>query len=190
MISESLKYIAEDLNTYLKRKRNSSESWVQLGNITDQNGAVPEENNNKVILSLINLEHESYSNNAVNGTYSGGHINTVNPPLSFNMNIMFSALFNRYEESLKFISDTIYFFQSKAFFNAQNSPGLDERISQLAMEVIKLNYTETFNLWTSLGAKYMPSVPFKVRMLTFQSDHLVESTALVSSHGTSVQSGL
>lgn len=96
---------------------------------------------------------------------------------------MFSSLFNQYEEGLKFLSDTIYFFQARSLFNAQNSPRLDERIFQLSLEVMKLNYSETYNLWASLGAKYIPSIPFKMRMLTFQGDELTKKTTKIISQG-------
>ena len=172
MVFESLKHIASDLNLELKRKFESPEDRVLLSNILDQDGSVPEENRNKVILSLLSMEHESTAANNMNGRSAGNEFLHYSPPLSFNMNIMFSCLFNQYEEGLKFLSETISFFQSKPVFNAANSPKLDERIFQLNLEVIKLDYSETFNLWSSLGAKYIPSIPFKVRMLTYQSSEI------------------
>lgn len=179
MILESLKYIATDLDNHLKRKYDSSESKVQLSNILEQDGSVPEINKNKVILSLLSLEHEATTKTSVSGSVSGNSFFKINPPISFNVNIMFSCLFNQYEEGLKFLSDTIYFFQARSFFTSQNSPGLDPKIFQLGLEVMKLNSSETFNLWSSIGAKYIPSIPFKMRMLTFQSDDLVMKTSLI-----------
>ena len=35
------------------------------------------------------------------------------------------------------------------------------------------------NLWTALGTKYMPSVLFKVRMLSFQSDDIKSISATI-----------
>lgn len=183
MILESLKYIATDLDSHLKKKYASSESKVKLANILDQDGSIPEANQNKVLLSLLSLEHESVTQNAVAGLNSSSSFYRVNPPLSFNVNIMFSSLFNQYEEGLKFLSDTIYFFQARSLFNAQNSPHLDERIFQLSLEVMKLNFSETYNLWASLGAKYIPSIPFKMRMLTFQNDELTKKTTKIFNQG-------
>lgn len=180
MINESLKYVASDLDAYLKRKYDSSESRVKLGSILNQDGSVPEDNRNKIILSLISLEHESAVQTTLNGSHSGGRFNQVNPPVKFNLNIIFSALFNQYEEGLKFLSDTIFFFQAKSVFNPQNSPGLNASISQMTLEVIKLNYSETYNLWASIGAKYIPSIPLKMRLLTFQSNDLFEAIPEIS----------
>ncbi|MEQ9405953.1 MAG: DUF4255 domain-containing protein [Cyclobacteriaceae bacterium] len=186
MVFESLKYIANDLDEHLKRKYGTAESKVKLTNILDQDGSIPETNRNKVILSLLSMEHESTVQNSQNAVNTGTHYFQVNPPLNFNVNIMFSCLFNQYEEGLKFLSDTIYFFQGRSLFNAQNSPGLDERIFQLTLEVIKLNYHETYNLWASLGAKYIPSIPFKLRMLTFQADELIDQVASISEQSLEV----
>ncbi|WP_286756103.1 MULTISPECIES: DUF4255 domain-containing protein [Roseivirga] len=183
MIKESLKYIATELDDFLKRKYNSQESRVQLGAILDQGGAIPEENRNKVLVTLVNLEHETTTNTTLHGRVNSGKLDQYYPPLSFNMNILFSGLFNQYEESLKFISDTIYFFQAKPIFNAQNSPNLDSRVLQLTLEVLKLNSNETYNLWSSMGAKYVPSIVFKVRMLTFQADQVMEIVSIINTQG-------
>lgn len=183
MIKESLKYVSNELDDFLRRKYNSQESRVQLGSILDQSGSIPEENKNKVLLTLVNLEHETATNTTLNGRTSNGQFSEYHPPLSFNMNILFSGLFNQYEESLKFISDTIYFFQAKPIFNAQNSPGLDERVLQLTLEVLKMDSNATYNLWSSMGAKYVPSIVFKVRMLTFQADQVMEVVSLINNQG-------
>lgn len=183
MIKECLKYISNELDDFLKRKYNSQESRVQLGAILDQSGSIPEENRNKILLTLVNLEHETVTNTTLNGRIGTRTFSQYHPPLSFNMNVLFSGLFNQYEESLKFISDTIYFFQAKPIFNAQNSPGLDPKVFQLTLEVLKMNSNETYNLWSSMGAKYVPSIVFKIRMLTFQADQVTEIVSLINTQG-------
>jgi hypothetical protein len=183
MINEALKYISTQLDDFLKRKYASQENRVQLGTILDQTGAIPEENKNKMIVSLVNLEHETVTNTMKNGTTVRGRFNQSQPPLSFNLNVLFAGLFNQYEESLKFLSDTIYFFQAKPLFNAQNSPDLDPKIAQLTLEVLRLNSNETYNLWSSMGAKYVPSIVFKIRILTFQADQVEEIVSLINSQG-------
>ncbi|MCE7991197.1 MAG: DUF4255 domain-containing protein [Roseivirga sp.] len=183
MIKEALKYIAQDLDTYLRRKYDSPESRVHLGNILDLDGSVPEENRNKIVLTLINIEPETNISTTQSGFTAGQTFQRTNPPLRFNLDLLFSGLFNQYEESLKFVADTIYFFQSKSLFNAQNSPGLSPEIQQLTLEVLKYNLHEMHSLWTSLGAKYQPSVILKTRMLTFQTDQVVEEVATMQNPG-------
>ena len=181
MLLGTLKYIASDLNSFLKRKYDSQEERVVLGNIVDQNNSVPESNQNKIILTLLSLEHETNIKKAINYIAQGpGYVKTT-PPLAFNLDIMFSGLFSQYEESLKFLSDTIQFFQAKPFFNHENSPGLGDKISQFSLEIIKLSSSETYNLWASLGTKYVPSVPFKLRLIFYQSEEVEQLISSINS---------
>ena len=186
MLLESLKYIANDLDRFLKMRYDSQESRVVLGNIVDQDNSVPEGNRNKIILTLISLEQESHRQRAVNYIDTQEGKVRTQPALSFNLDIMFSALFNQYEEALKFLSDTIYFFQAKPVFNKENSPGLSPLFELLTLEVTKLTSSETYNLWASLGTKYIPSIPFKLRLLTYQSDAVEEIVSGMQGMGVEV----
>lgn len=190
MLHEALGYIANDLNGFLKRKYSLQEDKVVLGSILDEAGSVPEGNMNKIILSMINLEYETNMAHSINGVRKGGVWSQSNPPLNFNVDMMFSGLFNQYPESLKFISDTIYFFQAKPVFNPQNSPGLDERIDSLKLEVLDMDYNEMHNLWTSLAAKYIPSIGFKMRLLSFQADQVQDIYSLINTTGQETVPGL
>ena len=184
MLKEALRYIAKDLDQFLMRNYHSQENRVILGNILEQDGSTPEENRNKILLTLISLEHETHMTSTRFGKASGNGYAKSNPPLMFNLDIMFSAFFNQYDESLKFLSDTIYFFQAKPLFTHDNSPGLDPKIDQMSLEVIRMTSAETHNLWTSLGAKYVPSIPFKLRLLSFQSDQVIQIVSSMQAHGS------
>ena len=186
MLLESLKYIANDLDQFLKRKYDSQESRVVLCTIVDQDNSVPEGNRNKIILTLISLEQETHRQRAVNFIDSQQGLVRTQPPLAFNLDIMFSALFNQYDEALKFLSDAISFFQAKPVFNKENSPGLDPIFELLTLEVIKLNSSDTYNLWASLGTKYVPSIPFKLRLLTYQSNQVEEIVSGMQGMGVEV----
>ena len=48
-------------------------------------------------------------------------------------------------------------------------------------EVITLNADKLSNMWAALGAKYMPSVLYKVRMLTIDESVVREYRPVVSS---------
>lgn len=187
MLLDSLDYIASDLNRFLKQKYESPEDRVILGNIVDQNNSVPEVNQNKIILTLISLEHETHVRRAINYIPEQGSYVKTKPPLAFNLDIMFSGFFQEYRESLKFLSDTIQFFQEKPAFNHENSPGLTQDISHLNLEVIKMSSSETYNLWASLGTKYVPSIPFKLRLIHYQSDKVAQIVESIQSIGTSTR---
>ena len=172
MIYTALSYVVQELNRFLMRRFLQQDTRAILSSILDETGAVPEENQNKIIVSLVNLEHETNHQYAQYQKLENGQVNAQNLPYNFNLDVLVTALFNNYGEALKFLSETVYFFQAKHLFTSENSPGLDPRIQKLSFEIIKLNYHETHSLWTALGAKYQPSVMFKVRMLSFQSNEL------------------
>lgn len=186
MIYEALHYVVRDLNAYLKRKFMLPEDKAILGTILDEKGTVPEGNKEKVLITLVNLEQETNFQYTNYQKTTAGADYSLNTPFNFNMDVLVTGLFSDYAESLKFLSEAIYFFQAKNVFNHQNSPGLDDRIQQLTFEVIKLSYHEAHSLWTALGAKYMPSVLLKVRMLSFQSDEIQQADVRVTTTGKSV----
>lgn len=82
--------------------------------------------------------------------------------------ILITANFNDYNTGLEFISGAIRFFQSKNVFTRQNTPDLDPAIEKLIAELYTLSFEQQNYLWSSLGAKYIPSVMYKVRMIVIQ----------------------
>jgi len=113
------------------------------------------------------------SNTAKYTQSARGTFSKVMPPVNVNVTILFSAYFTseNYLEGLKFISSTIAFFQSRSgLFNPQNTPALAGVISGLNAELISLDYRDASNLWGLLGAKYLPSVLYKVKTLPIKHE--------------------
>lgn len=180
MIHTALNYVVQQLNLFLMRRFSTQDSKAVLGTILNESGSVPEENQNKIILTLVNLEHETVRQYATAQRNVGASVIEQNIPYNFNLDVLTTALFNNYDEALKFLSETIYFFQAKHVFTHENSPGLDPKIDKLTFEIVKINYHEMQNLWTALGTKYMPSVLFKVRMLSFESGQIDQVDSTIS----------
>jgi len=168
MLYKALNTIVTELNTHLKELFRIDEEKALLGTILNEEGAVPEENKNKVICTLVNMEQET--NIPYNPIYrkAGDKLLREQTPFNFNLDVLFTSLFTNYDEALKFLSAAIYFFQGKSLFDHENSEGLPKQIPQLTMEVVKLSYHEAHSLWGAIGAKYMPSVLFKIRLLSYQ----------------------
>jgi hypothetical protein len=68
----------------------------------------------------------------------------------------------------------IEFFQGKSVFDKFNTPGLSANIDRLIFEFVNQDIQEMNNMWSLIGAKYLPSVVYKVRMLTFSQSMLRE----------------
>ena len=174
MIYEALSVLAREMNEYFRNKLKVSEEKVVLSPLVNQDGTVAIPGENKVIITLVNIEKEPLAiNNNVNTGRPG---NKAAPSLSINLYLMFSAYFTaaNYSESLRFISFVIGFLQEKNVFTAANTPKLDSGIEKLSFEMESPGAEKLNNIWATLGAKYMPSVLYKMRMLTYDGSNIKE----------------
>ncbi len=86
---------------------------------------------------------------------------------------------NNYPEALKFLSNTISFFQRLPVMDHENTPGLDSRIEKLILDIENLNIKDLSTLWSAITGKYLPSVIYKVRMVAFDSGDVRLRTPLI-----------
>lgn len=103
-------------------------------------------------------------------------------PLFLNFYVMFAGNFsgNNYMESLKFISNTISFFQRHPVFDHDNTPDLDPRIDKLVLDIQNLTIADLGNLWGILSGRYLPSILYKVRLAAFDSDDVMTQVPTVT----------
>ncbi len=181
MIYESLSCLADEINQYFKNKLKTTEDTVILSGIVDQDGTVAIQGENKIVVTLVNVEREILGPN--NGPrIAGGSLTNQTPGLNINLYVLFSAYFKtgNYGEALRFLSFVIAYFQYKNVFTRANTPTLDAGIDKLIFEIASLTPEQLNNIWASLGAKYMPSVVYKMRMLTFDESIIKEYRPVVS----------
>ncbi|WP_343690603.1 DUF4255 domain-containing protein [Chitinophaga sp.] len=181
MIYETLSCVADEINQYFNRQLHLSEDKVVLSAIVNQDGSVAIQGENKVVLTLINVEKEPLGN-TVPGFNNGYVTARSTPPVCINLYILFAAYFssNNYPEALRFLSFIIAYFQSRNVLSSANTPSLDRRIEKLMFEMESLSTERLNNVWATLGAKYMPSVIYKMRMLTFDEGMIREYRPVVS----------
>ncbi len=171
MIDKALEVLKKEIHDYLVRLPElnvTSETVVHITPIVKFNGdiAVPD---NSLGLTLVNVEEERMvkSRQATTLT-SEGQVSHLNPAIKLNLYVLITANFNKYSTGLGFLSGAIRFFQGKNVFNPQNTPGLDQSIEKLIAELFTLSFEQQNHIWGALGAKYLPSVMYKIRMLTIQ----------------------
>lgn len=164
MIHQVLPIVVGELNDFFQHRFDSAEDKVVMANIVNQDGTIAIEGENKVVVTLINVERDGSNQMAGNGG--------PNPPVHINLYVLFGAYFNNnnYVEALKFISGVIGFFQGKNTFNHHNTPMYPSEASQVRMEIVNIDFRELSNLWASLGAKYIPSVIYRMRTLNMDED--------------------
>jgi Pvc16 N-terminal domain len=161
MIAEALSFITHEMNIYLKDKLGLQEDAVLLSDIKRQDGSIAIQGENKVVITLLNIEQETIAKN--NRPAIG---QAAKHPVSLKLTVLFSAYFgsNNYTESLRFISIVISFLEDNAVFTSSNNPTLDTRINKLSFEMENYNTEMLQQSWATLGANYMPSVIYKMRM--------------------------
>lgn len=189
MIDAAINHIAAELNQHLKRKFDLTEDLVVISNILEQDGSVSTQVNDKIVVSLVNIEKDSLPYQQQNGVNVGAkRIVNNTQPIFFNLYLMFASCFsgNNYREGLKFISTTIGFFQSQPIFDRQSTPGLDKKIDKLILDIENLNIHDLSNLWGVLSGKYLPSILYRVRMVTYDSRAIRSQTPVLSQPQSSV----
>lgn len=169
MIHQVVPIIVGELNDFFQHRFDTAEDKVVMGNITNQDGSIAIEGENKVVVSLINIEKDG------SNQFAGqGHASGTNPPVHINLYLMFGAYFNthNYIEALKFVSGVVGFFQGKPTFNHHNTPMFPNDATQVRMEIVNIDFRELSNLWATLGAKYIPSVIYRLRTLNMDEDNI------------------
>ena len=91
-----------------------------------------------------------------------------------------------YVEGLKQLSHIISFFQAKNVFTQDNSPALakyDPDIQKLVVELYSYSFEQLYNFWSVVGTKYLPSVLYKVRVISFQEKEFCDTASPVEKIG-------
>ena len=165
LIYDTLLLVSEEINTFLDP--GNPQKPLMLGNISMFNDGdeFTASLKDKLIVSLVNIEEDRIAKTPDNFIRQGDRTIYRNPPLHFNITLIFSAT-HSYEKALPLLEGIIRFFQVKNVFDATNTTSLDAEINRVVFDLMSLNLEQIHQLWTSLGGKYIPSVLFKMRMMT------------------------
>lgn len=179
MIDKVMEVIRAEVNDFIGRKLEDTTipDRVVLTSFVDDNGrvAIPTD---AIGLSLLNIEEERTFKEAamIRTAKAESSSSFVNPPISLNLQIMFTAYFKNYVESLKQLSFILGCLQTKPVFDRNNTPalvGLDT--AKLIFELNTLPLEQQHYIWSMIGLRYLPSVIYRVRMLTiFERDVISE----------------
>lgn len=170
MIDQVFDFIQKLLSQYLKNAFSLDQEKIIINGIIDPDGGIPLENNNKIVLSLLNLEQETIQPFVKrNQKLADGNYSAIQPDLRFNLDLLFTANFDDYNESLKFLNAVLLFFQANPLISNTNNSNLPDGINKLEFDIEKLDYHQMHNLWSAMGAKYQPSVIYKLRLISMNA---------------------
>ena len=176
MIDEVLVMLKEKLNTYFRLKADVQEDKVAFldGSKTDPI-SIPL---NKVVPLLMNIEEEKalrpanrYQRLVVEGIETKS-----TPALTVNLLVLFVCRFTDYQQSLKFLSLVLSFFQRNPVFDQYNTPTLNGDIEKLKIEFISMPVAQQNELWSSLRTTYLPSALYKLSLLVYDDNESLHVT--------------
>lgn len=179
VIDSALIMLVSELNNYFLAGSGGTEKVI-AANLLSQNGALTSGVNGKVVLSLVNIEEDRLSRSLNNyRQLPNGQVEKINPEVKINLYLLFTACpvsdtaGTMFTDSLENLSRVIGFFQTKHFFDHQNTPSMDSRIEKIVMETYSLTFEQQNHLWGAMGAKYMPSMMYKARVVRIQEEEVV-----------------
>lgn len=169
MLDVAVSFLADEFNAYLLRRTGSTTVGKMaagpvmndLGKLAIASGSIG--------ACLINVEEERVVRAQLpeRMLVKGSQV-TLQPELRLNLTLLFAANLTPYEMSLRGLSQVLTFFQSHPAFASDEYPGLDPRIGRLVVEMMSYGPEQLNQIWAYLGAKYLPSVIYRVRMVVLQ----------------------
>jgi hypothetical protein len=169
MIYEVLQTLTDNLNIYFRTKLKIQEDKAELSAIVNQDGSIALQSENKVLVTLLNIEREPFS--------ASGQI-VGRQKLSLNLLVIFSCHFSNsnYSEGIRFLDLIITYFEENYTLEAQN---IYDGNNKIKIEIETYNIDKVHNIWATIGAKYLPSVVYKLRMLIVDSNSISSFTPAV-----------
>lgn len=174
MLDIALIFLKNELNTYLQTQIGSDSATVELINLVDETGKYTF--TNSIAVSILNIEEDRiFKSQVPERIYANGQHVILEPDLKLNLHVLFATNFpkdagsrSNYDQALKYISYILMYFQMHPAFSSLEYPALDPRIDKLTVELQSLNYEQLNQIWAFIGAKQLPSLIYKIRMVSVQ----------------------
>ena len=185
LIHRALSFLTARVNQFLEQHELLLESGAMvLAPVVDQVGDTVKFPN--LGMTLLGIEEERigktqspYAPDAVLPR-SRTEYRVVNPQIKLNLNVLIAANFagsgdgtpeGSYAEALKYLSYVIFYFQGKQVFTPEDVDSGDlAPIEKLVIELMPKSMNDLYQIWSTLGAKYLPSVVYRLRLLVVQRD--------------------
>lgn len=169
MIKPFISFLRDDINSFISNKIGVNGSFVfsiNFNNITDNTQGVDD----KIIISIVNMEEEKMLKNPANYTSINQEINFRKPPVWLNITCLFIHYTKSSEnyEGIDMLANVVQYFQSRpridstTAFVPANFPPIYEDIRA---EFVTLNFEQSNNLWGLFGGRYYPSVVYKFKTI-------------------------
>lgn len=165
MLNKVLNFLKKELNSAISLP--GQPETVVLASIVNEKGELNIQDGQLSVM-LVNIEEEKFLKVQVQRERrTGDQIQFANPEIKLNLLVLLAANpgVNNYPAALNSLSNAITFFQGTSFFDKTAFPELAPEIEQFSVELFSLTLEQQNQLWASLGAKYLPSVVYKIRLI-------------------------
>jgi len=187
MIAKTLSFITDLLNQELKLTFGIDEDKVVASSLINPDGSIASNIENKIVVSVINLEHETTRKHLSAYVKDGSqNFGKVAPPVQLNLYVLVSANYDstNYLEANKMLSAVIGVFQAHPYFTKESNPSMQKPLEKLTFEIYNLPINELSHIWSGIGAKYVPSIIYKIRMLAIREDIIHKEVPGITGLGT------
>lgn len=185
MIYETLQILREQLEAFFIESNLGR--IVILDNIAQWDSESAGEMKEKLVITLLKIEEETTMNNNRSYIVREDKYESKYPPVFLNIHILISANFEKYSNSLNYISKTIEFFQGKSVFTPQNTVFNREDPSMKIPETFQFNlrlFSPTFeemnNIWGTLGGKQLPFVIYKIQLISIIQEKIAGRGGIIT----------
>ena len=173
MIGASLQFLAMQLNLHLRRTMSVREDLVVVSRLIENDGKEYEGALNKLNIFLINMVRDSMVQNRATPELHGDRAVVPQKMVYLNLYFVLAANFKggNYVDSLRYLSRAIAYFQDHTFFERTSWPDMPEGLEKLFIDMECLSMQELNNLWGTIGAKYVPSVVYRLRTVALGGNY-------------------
>ncbi|VAW71681.1 hypothetical protein MNBD_GAMMA10-2848 [hydrothermal vent metagenome] len=189
MIDIAMKVITHQLNRYMHQRFELDEDVVVLSTPFDADGGIASQVSNKLVVFLANLTKDTvpYTSTQHAPASGAGSSFASSVPLYLNLHVIVGSCFDaaRYPESLKYLSHAVRCFQVNSVIDKETHPALDETVEKLILDIENIGIHDLGNLWGIQGGKYIPSILYRVRMVSFANDDIQSRDITASTPQTS-----
>ena len=166
MIEDVLVSLKEYL-TFMMQKLMARRINVSLNSINKDKEA---ESKDPLVITLLRIEEETSRKPQNFYAVKDDGVHTKSPDLDINLEILISSPFTPYETALQLISNTISAINS--IKTVSRPEGMTEesfqRLRTYNLSLLGLSFDQTLSMWQTLGGTLVPSVAYKIRMLTVE----------------------
>ncbi|HYE50582.1 MAG TPA: DUF4255 domain-containing protein [Azospirillaceae bacterium] len=177
-IRNVLEIIRDRLNQSLQNLDPRPDEWVALTNLVQHDGKTNERADNKVVMSVYNIVNETIVSTYTAAQPGPGGFAMMPPPLYVDLYLTFMANFGGgvYAEGLAAISRVVSFFQRNPWLTHENAPDLDPTVDKITLEFASLTPADVNYVMGMMGARYLPSVFYKLRLIPFSGQAMQART--------------